>query len=224
MCGCRSALPPPRRPMSPNKVRAILWRSWRRDERRHFSFRREFDPRQRRRRPQNAPFAPLAPRSADIRFCPAGGGSGRRGEPWSGSWAVIGIPACRLLSRGEADTAGACTGNRLKSRRWFWDSSSFGRLGWRFCSPSSGSVNMATRAIFSPSPAKRPRVFSRRSIRKPGLAVRARLLRLAFDRQCRLRRMARKRTRPVGGGAPQTCRSRARFRPAYRGVAPRQGP
>ena len=30
---------------------------------------------------------------------------------------------------------------------------------------------MAIRAIFSPSPAKRPRVFSRRSIRKPGLAV-----------------------------------------------------
>ena len=36
MCGCRSAPPPPRRPMSPNKVRAILWRSWRRDERRLF--------------------------------------------------------------------------------------------------------------------------------------------------------------------------------------------
>ncbi len=39
MYGCRSAPPPQRRPMSPNKVRAILWRSWRRYERRLFSFR-----------------------------------------------------------------------------------------------------------------------------------------------------------------------------------------
>ena len=44
MCGCRSAHPPPRRPMSPNKVQAILRRSWRRDERRLFSFRREVWP------------------------------------------------------------------------------------------------------------------------------------------------------------------------------------
>jgi hypothetical protein len=44
MCGCRSAPPPRRRPMSPNKVQATLWLSWRRDERRLFSFRREVWP------------------------------------------------------------------------------------------------------------------------------------------------------------------------------------
>ena len=41
MCGCRSAPPPPRRPMSPNKVQAILWRSWRREACDEFAFARQ---------------------------------------------------------------------------------------------------------------------------------------------------------------------------------------